>query len=229
MTTNTPTSPREELARALYPEVFQAADSDIAFWRDPSESGYSETSWALFRRCRRTLEAVHVAYERLDAAVPALSRPPVKAASPEGEPVAWVSPDQLEAHLDPKGEHFGGYLPVRKKKGGLFTMALYAMPQALPMPPYKFQTPEHGGGCLSATPPAPLAAQQIAKSANCPEAPVGWKLVPIEAVQEQVDAIFDTHAAQVFESPFGPDGSFAAYYRAAVAAAPIPENRGDLS
>jgi hypothetical protein len=78
------TSPREELARVLYPEVFQAADSDIAFWREPSESGYSETGWVLFRRCRRTLEAVQVAYERLDAATPLLSEP-VKAASPEGE------------------------------------------------------------------------------------------------------------------------------------------------
>jgi len=63
---------REKIARTLFPDVFRAADEDVHFWRD--EEG--ESGWQVFRRCRRTLEAVNTAYERLDAAFPALPATP---------------------------------------------------------------------------------------------------------------------------------------------------------
>lgn len=47
-----------------------------------------------------------------------------------GEPVAWVSPEQLEAHADPLRGEGGHYLPTRKTAAGKFTQPLYAAPPA---------------------------------------------------------------------------------------------------
>lgn len=50
----------------------------------------------------------------------------------EGQrPVLWVSPAQLEDHVDPdprEGSEGGNYLPARKSMAGLFTMPLYTLP-----------------------------------------------------------------------------------------------------
>lgn len=43
-----------------------------------------------------------------------------------GEPVAWVSPEQLDAHPDGGHDGSGRYLPIRKSMAGKFTMPLFA-------------------------------------------------------------------------------------------------------
>lgn len=49
--------------------------------------------------------------------------------APAPEPVGFMSPKQLHAIRDPEDKS-GHYIPMRKTAAGLFTMALYAAPQA---------------------------------------------------------------------------------------------------
>lgn len=48
----------------------------------------------------------------------------------KGEPVGFMSPQQLELIKDPEDES-GHYIPLRKTAAGNFVMALYAAPKAL--------------------------------------------------------------------------------------------------
>jgi hypothetical protein len=54
-------------------------------------------------------------------------------------------------------------------------------------------------------------------------APEGWVLVPKEPSDAMIRAALDAHAENApYETPFGPDGSFAHHYRAMLAASPSP-------
>lgn len=48
----------------------------------------------------------------------------------KAEPVIWVSLAQAEAIQDEPDSEHGTYLPARKTQAGMFTLALYAEPQA---------------------------------------------------------------------------------------------------
>jgi hypothetical protein len=62
--------------------------------------------------------------------IPAETIAALAARQPVGEPVAWVRPEQLEAHADPLRGEGGHYLPTRKTAAGKFTQPLYAAPPA---------------------------------------------------------------------------------------------------
>ena len=48
-----------------------------------------------------------------------------------------------------------------------------------------------------------------------PAGVAGWKLVPCEPTEAMIEAALESHAVnEPFESPFGPNGSFATNYRA---------------
>lgn len=49
--------------------------------------------------------------------------------TPAGEPVLFVSPEQVTQLTDPEGEH-GRYLPTRKTRAGKFTQPLFTAPPA---------------------------------------------------------------------------------------------------
>ncbi|ARV17515.1 hypothetical protein AEP_00555 [Curvibacter sp. AEP1-3] len=57
-----------------------------------------------------------------------LARKTITALKQAQEPVAFISPKQLELIKDPDGE-FGHYIPMRKTSAGNFVMALYAAPK----------------------------------------------------------------------------------------------------
>ena len=50
------------------------------------------------------------------------------------EPALFVSAKQLASLADPSHATAGSYLPARKTRAGLFTMALYTAPQPAPAP-----------------------------------------------------------------------------------------------
>lgn len=86
-------------------------------------------SGALADAYRGAVDLLKVATAKYHQALPYM----VKAKEPSGQPVLYVSPNQLQGLLNGSAqgfkdldENFGGYLPVRSSPSGLFTHPLYS-------------------------------------------------------------------------------------------------------
>jgi hypothetical protein len=158
----------------------------------------------------RELKAVQAEQHHLDLYTQLVAqRAALQAAppAPAAVPVLYVSPAQLEKHLDLEGAEnaeAGRYLPARKTPAGKFTQPLYALAAA------------------PAQTVALLSAVELPDVEAMGRVPPGWQPVPVEPTEEMARAFRADDAPHYFVMTTVRCADFGERYRAALAAAPRP-------